>query len=93
MNMGRSKIVVPKSNGEDVFWSEIRKKALKPIIRSVYGSRKNNCRWIGIIAVHRHRWLCWSGPREKSEVGGFIAKKKATVYVAIFLNKKNPATS
>ena len=54
MNMGRSEIVVPESNGEDVFWPEIRKMALIPIIHSVYGSRNYNCRWTGIILdVHQ----------------------------------------
>ena len=47
-------IVVPKSNGEDIFLPGIHKKALRPIKRSAHGIGNNNCRWTGIMLnVHQ----------------------------------------
>jgi hypothetical protein len=50
----RQEIVVPKSNGEDIFLPGIQKKALRTIKRFAHGIGNNNCRWTGIMLnVHQ----------------------------------------
>jgi hypothetical protein len=52
--MDRSEIVVPKSNGEDIFLPGIHKKALRTIKRFAHGIGKNHCRWTGIMLDVHH---------------------------------------
>jgi len=57
--MDRSEIVVPKSNGEDIFLPGIHKKALRTIKRLAHGIGKDNCRWTGIMLdVHHLAAIC-----------------------------------
>ena len=54
LNMDRSEIVVPGSNGEDNFLPGIHNKALKTLKRFAHGIGNNNCRWTGIMLdVHQ----------------------------------------